>query len=219
MNTDDDIRLRALAMERPEDRRQREQQERDTTAAVAKAAEPRGVRSTVKTKRYPHVTGVYGDSGENPGALAIHAVLDPSPNYPEVGRIIVGSPGTTPTIPGYIPSLGGFNGGPAAIERLAATLLEAARDARTAIGMMPDGRQFSPMVELAMWRRWATSILGGDGFQGDEEQRAKLETVAKAATAFVDEQGKRAGVELLERADFATAHWEDLVRAVEGAGR
>lgn len=86
-----------------------------------------------KTKCYPHVLGVCGDSGENPGALAVHAVLDPSQNWPEQGRIIVGSPASTPSIPGYIPDLGGFCGSVEAIERLAATLLEAARDVRGAL--------------------------------------------------------------------------------------
>jgi hypothetical protein len=98
MNTDDEIRHRALAMERPEERRAREQQERETAALLAKATEPRGPRPLRKTKAYPHVTGLYGNEGENPGALAIHAVLDPSPNYPEVGRIM------GPTRVRYLPS-------------------------------------------------------------------------------------------------------------------
>jgi hypothetical protein len=89
----------------------------------------------MNARRYEHVTGLYGDSGENAGALAVHAVLDPSPNYPEDGRIIVGSPASTPTIPGYIPNLGGFNGGPDAIERLASTLQQAVHDVRAATTM------------------------------------------------------------------------------------
>lgn len=36
------------------------------------------------------------------------------------------------------------------------------------------------MAELAKWRRWATSIIGGDGFQGDEEQRAALAKLIRA---------------------------------------
>lgn len=112
----------------------------------------------MKTKRYPHVTGLYGDSGENPGALAIHAVLDPSPNYPESGRIIVGSPATTPTLPGYIPNLGGFNGGPAAIERLAWTLLEATRDARAAMGEQP---AVAPTLDLDDLERKARAATAG----------------------------------------------------------
>jgi len=39
MNTDDEIRLRLLAVERLEDRCVREQQERDTAAVIAKATE------------------------------------------------------------------------------------------------------------------------------------------------------------------------------------
>lgn len=36
-----------------------------------------------RTKCYPHVTGVYDDQGENPGALADHAVLHPDASYEE----------------------------------------------------------------------------------------------------------------------------------------
>lgn len=46
-----------------------------------------------------------------------------------------------------------------------------------------------------------------------------LERIAKAATAFVDEQGKIATRELLERPDFATSAWEYLVAAVPEGGR
>lgn len=274
-----------------------------------------------KTKCYPHVTGIYGDQGENPSALAIHAVLDPSPNYPENGRIIVGSPATTPTIPGYIPNLGGFNGGPAAIERLASTLLEAARDVRAAMEPAPapgapamrlvdlddlerkaraatqeglwelrvpdrgggiegviveteDGRQIaeaydstrwsdaeciasgehiaaaSPPVVLALIARireleTAARDVADAPHRHAQQQRIGilravlgkgarrverpsneptcLEAIAKSATAFVDEQGKRVDVDrgytigLPE--DFAATEFADLVRAVEGAGR
>lgn len=174
-----------------------------------------------KTKCYPHVTGLYGDQGENPSALAIHAVLDPSPNYPENGRIIVGSPATTPTIPGHIPNLGGFNGGPAAIERLASTLLEAARDVRAAIGWAADPEQFSAIAELAKWRRWASELLGDDGLRDDDPRRARIGAVMRAAVAFVDEQGKRVDGQygLADAGSFALDQWRDMVAAVEAAGR
>lgn len=90
-----------------------------------------------RTKCYPHVTGVYGDQGENPGALAVHAVLHPDANYPEEGRIIVRSPTITPTISGYIPNLGGFSCGPAAAEVLATTLSSAAAEVRAAMRQPP----------------------------------------------------------------------------------
>jgi hypothetical protein len=266
-----------------------------------------------KTKCYPHVTGIYGDQGENPSALAIHAVLDPSPNYPENGRIIVGSPATTPTIPGYIPNLGGFNGGPAAIERLASTLLEAARDVRAAMGSGDDTRAIddpgAPAMRLVdlddlerkaraaesdewQWRpangdilegkHNAQIVLAGEDLTCSVSDRAHiaaasppvvlaliarireletaardvadaphrhaqqqrigilravlgkgarrvgrpsneptgLETIAKAATAFVDRQGVWvAGGGLAQAADFCGDLFADLVRAVEGAGR
>lgn len=88
-------------------------------------------------KRYPHITGIHGDGGENEGALAVTALLDPGPNLPECARIIVGSPRRTPTIDGYIPDLGGFLCGPDAAERLIATLQDAVRDVRAAIGQVP----------------------------------------------------------------------------------
>lgn len=47
----------------------------------------------------------------------------------------------------------------------------------------------------------------------------KAERIAKAAAAFVDEQGKTYSRELAEHDHFATCQYEDLVAAVEGAGR
>lgn len=79
-------------------------------------------------KTYPHITDVRGDDGENLGALAVTAVLDPSPYCPPAVRIIVGSPTRTPTIDGYIPDLGGFSCGVEGAKQLIATLQEAVRD-------------------------------------------------------------------------------------------
>lgn len=204
----------------------------------------------MKTKTYPHVTGLYGDNGENPGALAVHAVLDPSPNYPEAGRIIVGSPATTPTIQGYMPNLGGFNGAPDAIERLAATLTEAVRDVREAMTGAPAGAAATKKLDLDDIERKARAeiearanapkSLAGEPLITTETAEAawahhratepknvlaliaefrRLGRIAKAATAFVDEQGKIATRELLERADFATSAWGYLVAAVPEDGR
>lgn len=90
--------------------------------------------TTPPTISYPHVTGVFGDQGENEGVLAVMAILDPSPHYPDNGRIIVGSPTETPSIGGYIPDLGGFSMGLAGAERLIAVLQRAVTDIRTATG-------------------------------------------------------------------------------------
>ena len=179
----------------------------------------------MKTKCYPHVTGLYGDQGENPSALSVHAVLDPSPNYPESGRIIVGSPATTPTIPGYIPNLGGFNGGPAAIERLAATLLEAARDVRAA---MAGNQEQQPVTKLDLADLEARirelenerAKLEPRARVADvlEVEMAKLLPLADAATAFVDEQGKIPMDALLDNG-FEGERFDDLVKALEAAGR
>lgn len=46
-----------------------------------------------------------------------------------------------------------------------------------------------------------------------------LERIAKSTIAFVEAQGKIATRELLERPDFATSEWEDLVLAVPEGGR
>lgn len=53
----------------------------------------------------------------------------------------------------------------------------------------------------------------------DENER--LERIAKAAAAFVDEQGKRTRDDgtLAEPQDFAAGCWRDLVAAVTEAGR
>jgi hypothetical protein len=49
----------------------------------------------------------------------------------------------------------------------------------------------------------------------------KLEAIARAAAAFIDEQGKHLDEhdELEHPAAFATSQYQDLVRAVEGDGR
>jgi len=85
-------------------------------------------------KLYPHITGVVGDEGENPGVLAVVAVLDPNPYFPDVGRIIVGSPQESEALPGYLPDLGGFSMGIDGAERLIATLQQAISDIRAATG-------------------------------------------------------------------------------------
>ena len=87
------------------------------------------------TKTYPHVTGVFGDEGENASVLAVTAVLDPSPNWPECGRIIVGSPRQSPALPGYIANLGGFCAGVEGTRRLIATLQEAVVDVERSMGV------------------------------------------------------------------------------------
>lgn len=113
-----------------------------------------GANRRPMNRSYPHVTGVYGNQGKTPGALAIHTVLDPNENCPEGGRIIVGSPGTSPTIPGDAPDLGGFSCDPDAAEALAATLTRAATEVRTALGQPPrtptDGEKLTDVQRTAI---------------------------------------------------------------------
>jgi hypothetical protein len=80
-----------------------------------------------------HVRGFYGDDGENEGVLSVSTVLNGSPNYPESGRIVVGSPGRSPLIDGYTPSLGCFSCSPQAAERLIDVLQRAVEDVRAAM--------------------------------------------------------------------------------------
>lgn len=85
------------------------------------------------TRTLVHIRGFYGDGGENEGVMSISAQLDESPNYPDSGRIIVGSPSASPLIESYIPDLGGFSCGAEAAEMFAAELLAAAAAVRAAI--------------------------------------------------------------------------------------
>lgn len=84
-------------------------------------------------RRHVHLRGFHGDYGENEGVLSIVAMISESPNYPESGRIIVGSPVKSPLIPGYIPTLGGFSCSPDAADLLADELRAAAAAARAAM--------------------------------------------------------------------------------------
>lgn len=90
-----------------------------------------------KDRLYPHITGVRGDEGENPGVLAVHAILDPSEHFPEDARIIVGSPSKSPQLEGYIPNLGGFCTGVEGAESIISTLQQAVSDIRHATGQRP----------------------------------------------------------------------------------
>lgn len=88
----------------------------------------------IETKLYPHIVGVRGNDGERPGAIAVSACMDQSPHWPEQCRIIIGSPRQSPSLPGPLPDLGGWNMGVETAERLIATLQAAVRDVRTATG-------------------------------------------------------------------------------------
>jgi hypothetical protein len=84
-------------------------------------------------KTYPHITGVTGDEGENPGVLAVTATLDP--DFPEDCRIFVGSR-----------TRGGFAMGIAGAERLVAMLQQAISDVRAATGRTRTSETWSDMV-------------------------------------------------------------------------
>lgn len=93
---------------------------------------------SINTPRLPprslvHLRGYHGDYGENEGVLALTTVLDEGMNSPECARIIVGSPGKSPLLEGYLPKLGGFSCSPDAADRLADELKAAASAARAAM--------------------------------------------------------------------------------------
>ncbi len=74
---------------------------------------------------YPRIDGLRGNEGEDEASLVVVAILDPSPNYPDSGRIIVGAPRDSIDI-------GGFSCSPEVARLLAATLVQAANAADTA---------------------------------------------------------------------------------------
>lgn len=227
MNTDDEIRHRALAMERPEDRRQREREEREAAALITKATEPRSARPAVKTKRYPHVTGVYGDSGENPSALAardVRAAMGSPPTVDDDTRVVddpealamrldlddlerkakAATPGTwTTTKP---PKEDGWQLGVVIGATMAGMVYAQPPGGQMPLADLEHIAAASPPVVLAL-----------------VAEVRRLNAIAKAAIALVDEQGKHVDVDrghtLGLPEDFAATEFEALVRAVEGAGR
>jgi hypothetical protein len=86
-------------------------------------------------KLYPPVVGLRGDGGENEATLVAIAVLDPSPNYPDCGRIIVGSP--TMCVAAGEADIGGWSASPESAVRVAETLLAAAADVDAALDAVP----------------------------------------------------------------------------------
>ena len=79
---------------------------------------------------------------------------------------------------------------------------------------------------VAARREWAKRIrvhVGEDREAADVADGQHLERLAKAATAFVDEQGKHVSIErghtIGQAEDFAGEQFAELVRAVEAAGR
>jgi hypothetical protein len=97
-------------------------------------------------KRYPHITGLIGDEGENAATLAVAAVLDPSPNYPDCARITVGHARSS-----ECSDKGAcLAGDPDTIDRLADTLRQAAADVRAALAT-GRGESKPPAPIPALW--------------------------------------------------------------------
>lgn len=94
-------------------------------------------KETPRGAPHVHLRGYHGDGGENEGVLSISAAVDAGPNYPECGRIFVGSPQKSPLLVGYLPRLGGFCCSPDAADRLADELRAMADLAREAMEKKP----------------------------------------------------------------------------------
>lgn len=80
-----------------------------------------------------HLLGYHGDGGENESVLALIVDLTPGENFPESGRIFVGTPQKSPLLEGYFPDLGGYSCSPDAADRLADELKAGAAAARSAM--------------------------------------------------------------------------------------
>lgn len=100
---------------------------------------------------------------DNPTVLAVSAWLDPSENFPDEGRIIVGSPRESPKMPGHIPNVGGFCMGVDGAIRLIATLQCAVEDVKAATHR--GGHYIGPNIReaaRAVLEKYETSDLPDD---------------------------------------------------------
>lgn len=80
-----------------------------------------------------HVRGLRGDEGENESVVSIAVETNQSAYYPESGRIIVGTPKTSPLLDGHLANIAQFCGSPDAVEQFALVLMRAVALAREAI--------------------------------------------------------------------------------------
>lgn len=98
---------------------------------------PKRIDLTDTTKEHGrtlvHLLGYHGDGGENESVLSVSTDLSPGANFPESGRIFVGTPQKSPLLEGYFPDLGSWSCSPDAADRLAAELKAAAAAARAAM--------------------------------------------------------------------------------------
>lgn len=174
----------------------------------------------IKTKTYPHVTGIRGDEGESPTALAVTAVLDPSPHYPDEGRIIMGSP-TRPDrpVPDFLSCVDGCSMSVAAAEDLIDILGRAVSDIRAAtstskVDVRPfveqlDGFQRIGRMDAAGRRSlWMRVTRGIGGIDPSIELRAGRD--GNDAGVVIDPSNPQYGplTDVLCAARFA-AEWED----------
>jgi len=84
-----------------------------------------------------HVGGIVRDEGENAGVLAVTANTDPSPNFPESVRIVIGAPKRSPLMAGRIPKIDTFAMSVETAEQWVATVQQAIRDVRAAKTIQP----------------------------------------------------------------------------------
>lgn len=96
------------------------------------------------TKTYSLISGLRGNEGEDPATLAVAAVIDASPNYPDCARIIAGSSRNSES------DIGGFSCGPVGAVKVAAVLIDAAMDVEEALGRPVDPLKRARLA-LADW--------------------------------------------------------------------
>lgn len=174
----------------------------------------------IKTKTYPHVTGVRGDEGESPTALAVTAILDPSPEWPEEARIVLGSP-TTPDrqVPGFVSCVNGGSMSVAAAENLIDVLGRAVSDIRAAtnttrVDVKPFVERLAGFLRIGRMdssgRRslWMRMHPGGGGVDPSIELLAGREGNDAAVTIRPDNPQYQAITDVISSARFA-AEWED----------
>lgn len=123
---------------------------------------PKRIDLTDTTKEHGrtlvHLLGYHGDDGENESVLSVSTDLSPGENFPESGRIFVGTPQKSPLLEGYFPDLGGFTRSPDAADRLAEELTAASAAARAAMVAGKDHAIDISPGSLRVW--WVVRATG-----------------------------------------------------------
>ena len=85
------------------------------------------------TSRVVHMSGFNATPDCEPSVLAVCAVLATSDDEPGCTAIVVGSPYSSPLMPGVLPQMTGFSCDPEAAEALGRELIDAASAVRASL--------------------------------------------------------------------------------------